>query len=181
MTAYHGGKQLLGYDIACDIVNTVTRSTRKIKGYCEPFCGMLGVYQHIPKLFERRISFKAGDINKSVIQMWKALQNGWIPPSKCSKKEYDKLRYNSKSSKLKGYVIYCDPPYENSRYYDEDGSKRDFDHDYFWDWCRTMSKNNIVFISSYNTPKDFTVIRKYKTKNANKGLKTHGIEKLYMY
>ena len=24
----------------------------KIKGYCEPFCGMFGVYKHIPDLFD---------------------------------------------------------------------------------------------------------------------------------
>jgi hypothetical protein len=35
---------------------------------------MLGVYQHIPELFSGHLRFKyqAGDINESVIKMWKA-------------------------------------------------------------------------------------------------------------
>jgi hypothetical protein len=112
MTAYHGGKQRLGKTLAEIIVDTsleIAEDNRfELKGYCEPFCGMLGVYQHIPELFEpegceplrsgcepegcepegceeegigNRIKYLAGDGNGSVIMMWQAAQKGWKPPT----------------------------------------------------------------------------------------------------
>jgi site-specific DNA-adenine methylase len=61
---------------------------------------------------------------------------------------------------VKNYVIYCDPPYENARqeYYNENGEKLIFNSDKFWEWCRKMSENNIVFVSGYSAPRDFTKI-----------------------
>ena len=223
MTAYHGGKQRIGQKIA-DIIyltSTIIEDHRDftIKGYCEPFCGMLGVYRHIPELFEDHVptlKYLAGDVNESVIKMWQSAQKGWKPPTHVSKTEYDGLKYAKPSvkkgfvghhcsfggknfrgyvkercsgtniqhgaqnvreiasdltkvkffageysqfSRLKGYVIYCDPPYgKYSDYYDENHKTISFDHDKFWNWCRTMSKHNLVFISEYNAPKDFKLI-----------------------
>jgi DNA adenine methylase len=222
MTAYHGGKQRIGREIATIIHEVSTMMERdygfKIKGYCEPFCGMLGVYQHIPELFAShrpKLQYKAGDTNESVIKMWKEAQKGWIPPSSTllTKKNYDKLKnstkasadkgfvghmctfrgiyfggyFNHKKSKIKtnsdnvirisniiknvklsscvytrfsdlrGYVIYCDPPYNNSeqRYYNESSKKREFNNFEFWNWCREISRYNLVFVSEYNAPSDF--------------------------
>jgi DNA adenine methylase len=51
-------------------------------------------------------------------------------------------------------LIYCDPPYEGTTKY-----KDDFNHDIFWDWCRTQTKSgHTVFISEYNAPEDFECI-----------------------
>ena len=73
MTSYHGGKQRIGKQIADIIVNEsldiADDENITIKGYCEPFCGMLGVYQHI--IYDEYIKKLAGDTNKSVIMMWK--------------------------------------------------------------------------------------------------------------
>ena len=84
MTRYHGGKQRIGKEIAntiFDISTDIEDETEfTIRGYCEPFCGMLGVYQHIPELFDDDdfppLKYKAGDMNESVIKMWKAVQEG---------------------------------------------------------------------------------------------------------
>ena len=110
MTCYHGGKQRIGkklaeiiYDESIDIEE---ESDFPIKGYCEPFAGMLGVYQHVPELFEYhnpRLKYKAGEINKSIVMMWKEAQKGWKPPVSASNTVYDRLK-NSKDSALKGYV-----------------------------------------------------------------------------
>lgn len=59
-------------------------------------------------------------------------------------------------------VVYCDPPYRNTRqYYDmEGGEKRNltktFDYDKFYAWCEYQSyeNKNPVFISSYDLPSD---------------------------
>jgi len=213
MTKYHGGKQRIGDEIA-EIIKRVSEQVEddvgiRFKGYVEPFCGMLGVYRHIPELFKDHKIFKyrAGDINGSVIKMWKASQEGWKPPTKCSEKQFYELKGNGKSSaekgfighacafrgvyfgtyyaetttrqinnnkkrvlhisdilssnkvelknvgysywnKLKGYIIYCDPPYfSNSLYPDEYNKYQNFDSDAFYGWAEKMAQNNLVFIS----------------------------------
>ena len=111
MTAYHGGKQRIGKKLAKIIVDESIGIEEDydfdIKGYCEPFCGMLGVYKHIPKLFEEegytKLKYKAGDTNTSVIKMWKAAQKGWKPPTTCSEKEYNRLK-KAKPSACKGFI-----------------------------------------------------------------------------
>jgi DNA adenine methylase len=240
MTAYHGGKQRIGKKIAKMIYDTVENID--IKGYCEPFCGMLGVYQHIPELFENRdLVYKAGDVNKSVILMWNKAKRGWKPPTKTTAETYEKLKISRPSaekafighqcsfgglyfrvfrkercknltsssknvqrvsklvrdvkftpgkytqfSNLKGYVIYCDPPYSQySDYYEEVGESRKkikFDHEAFWDWCRRMSEHNIVFVSEYSAPRDFKVVKKVKSNisHGRPGKTDKNVEKLYV-
>ena len=209
MTQYHGGKQRIGKAISkrkYDIATEIEKETGvQYKGYCEPFCGMCGVYQHIPWLFQDhkpKMKYKAGDINKSVIMMWQEAQKGWVPPVECDQNKFNRLRgdgqssaekgflghactfrgiyyitfdnrtnlkYSSdkvcklskqmeivefktnsydKYSRLKNYILYCDPPYTtSSRYYDEHKQLIKFSHDQFYTWVDRMSKHNLVFIS----------------------------------
>lgn len=225
---YHGGKQRIGGILAEKIYHISNKISNErdveIKGYCEPFCGMLGVYRHIPDLFDNtKLKYKAGDVNISVIMMWQALQRGWKPVHKLTKTQYNKLKQDGAASaekgfyghaytyrgefldtyfphqdstikhnvesvcdiaedlnfvkfsegsytqfsRLKGYVIYCDPPYQDtiSRY--SEGKNREllkFNSDNFWRWCENMSENNIVIISSYKAPKNFKKVFSLKTK-----------------
>ena len=113
MTSYHGGKQRIGAQIAQIIHDTVSRvevqTGIKFKGYVEPFCGMLGVYQHILKLFREhkpKLKYRARDINESVIQMWNAVKEGWEPPTRCSRKRFYELKGNGKSSPEKGFLVH---------------------------------------------------------------------------
>ena len=238
MTRYHGGKQRIGKEIAKIISEKVGEMDIEINGYCEPFCGMLGVYQHIPELFQNRdMKYKAGDMNESVCMMWKAVQEGWIPPNSCSQEKYNELQNDETSSAEKGYIghqfsfgggyfrghtekckgaqtyfknvpakickiardlqdvefsygsytqfsdlqnyiIYCDPPYVNTRCkYAEK-----FDSEEFWEWIRRMSKTNVIFVSEYVAPDDFEcVFEKKKTfVTGGKGKKASGCEKLFM-
>lgn len=55
---------------------------------------------------------------------------------------------------IKGYVIYCDPPYRGTTKY----KTEEFPYDEFYNWCREMSKDNVVLISEYNMPEDFKCI-----------------------
>lgn len=55
---------------------------------------------------------------------------------------------------LSGYVIYCDPPYRNTTSY----KQKEFDYESFYDWCREMSKSNIVLVSEYSMPNYFECI-----------------------
>lgn len=244
MTSYHGGKQKIGKTLAEVIYDISTEVEEdedfEIKGYCEPFCGMLGVYQHIPELFAEhrpKLKYKAGDANESVIKMWKAAQKGWKPPKTCEEAQYELLKRGPPSalqafvghqcsfggqyfkgfigkygrstssasaatrvekigkrlknvtfkygsygqfSNLKGFIIYCDPPYfsTHTRY---QGS---FDADSFTDWCEKMSEHNLVFVSEYSRPQGSNVSEVYKSTLKTpsvRGSKVRGTEKLYFY
>lgn len=228
MTYFLGGKKRIGEEISYYIYNISNDSDFIIKGYCEPFCGMMGVYNHIPKLFEKhkpKLKYKAGDRNPYIIKLWKGLQEGFNPPIKCNEKEYYKLKEKNDNSlkgiflgfaasirgvfrstylerniesqaieckqiakkikdvklysgeydifsDLKGYIIYCDPPYKGSISPYSIGEKYNtkFDYDKFIKWCEKMSENNIIFVSEYQKPsRNFTLVW------------SKGKEKLYVY
>jgi site-specific DNA-adenine methylase len=241
MTAYHGGKCRTGRKLSKEIYDISQRLSSKkgikINGYCEPFCGMLGVYRHMPSLFDEeypKMKYRAGDTHNSLLRMWNRVQKGWKPPTHITSSQYTALKKKrpsalkgyagfgysygglyfrgysekygrkkngekySKSiqkigkdlkdvkftrgtytqfSNLKGYVIYCDPPYKNAvqNYYDEKLKKIEtFDSDHFWKWCEKMSKNNIVIVSEYNAPNTFTKIKQKSSSinYTNNGKKT---------
>ena len=69
----------------------------------------------------------------------------------------------------RGGIIYCDPPYKNTRQYHTVGT---FDFEAFYSWCEHQA--NPVFISEYTMPEDrfvpvaaFTVTRKMDTKKSS--------------
>ena len=72
-------------------------------------------------------------------------------------------------------VVYCDPPYRGTQHY---GNR--FDHDAFWEWCRT--REFPVYISEQQAPEDFVQIfsvqkvvsfTKSSGKTRNEGLFLH--------
>ena len=77
-------------------------------------------------------------------------------------------------------IIYCDPPYENTKQY---STSKNFIHTDFWQWCRDMTLNgHQVFISEYNAPKDFDCIwSKEVTNSMHTTNTTKPIEKLFKY
>jgi site-specific DNA-adenine methylase len=90
MAFYPGGKKRLGREIAETIAEIA--DDYDIRGYCEPFLGMAGVYRHIPSLLGRK-KYLAGDQNEYLIRLWDAVQNGWRPPShQISRSEYERYR-----------------------------------------------------------------------------------------
>lgn len=104
----------------------------------------------------------------------------------CNNLDYSEERFFSKSYKdfsdLKGCIIYCDPPYENTN---QLGYIGEFNSKEFYDWCIKMAENNIVLVSSYkiddprfNLVYTFDKVRSNMQSN-NKQTKDT-IEKLYM-
>lgn len=79
-------------------------------------------------------------------------------------------------------IVYCDPPYASTTKY-----RSHFNHDEFWDWCRTKSKaGHSVFISEYNAPKDFKCVWEKDAKttfswHVNKVLTKESVERLFVY
>ena len=60
---------------------------------------------------------------------------------------------------LKNCFIYCDPPYEDTKQYQEG---KNFDHDEFWEWFRNCPYP--VYASSYKAPRDIQPIN-FELKN----------------
>lgn len=79
---------------------------------------------------------------------------------------------------LKGYVIYCDIPYKSTTKY----ATSEFDYEQFYEWCRYMSKDNIVLISEYSMPDDFECIWSKELKcTLDKDSRTNRVERLFKW
>ena len=85
--------------------------------------------------------------------------------------------------KIKGYVIYCDIPYRDTTKY----ATESFPYEEFYDWVKAASMNNMVLISEYSMPDEYTCIWSKETKtllDSNKDKsdsKNIRVEKLYTY
>jgi DNA adenine methylase len=199
---YFGGKKR----IAKQIVKFISPYLKNKDYYLEPFVGSCAVIENI-----EGIKRYGSDYNEYLIELYKALQNGWIPPENLSEDEYQYIKNNKDDNKaltafagigcsyagkwFAGYcrnkrmsnyakncyntllhqlpkimdidfstidykllnptnaLIYCDPPYANTKTYE---IYKNFDHEEFWNVMREWSKNNTVFISEYIAPEDFT-------------------------
>lgn len=85
--------------------------------------------------------------------------------------------------KIKGYVIYCDIPYRGTTKY----KTETFPYEEFYEWVKVASIHNIVLVSEYSMPEEFTCIWSKETKtllDSNKGRsddKNIRVEKLFTY
>ena len=78
-----------------------------------------------------------------------------------------------------GFVVYCDPPYANTKEYK---SAKDFDWDEFWALMRKWSENNIVIISEQTAPEDFECIWEKPVSRSIKSTdKSRATEKMFKY
>jgi DNA adenine methylase len=95
---YYGGKEKLGAEIAEIVASHADVIKGGPVGYLEPFVGIAGVYRHMPGLlgdyneWNEPIDYLAGDVNQAVITMWRAVQEGWVPPTHITEKKYNALR-----------------------------------------------------------------------------------------
>ena len=252
---YLGGKQRLGKHIA-PILHYLWESN-DYTGYLEPFCGSLGVFQHMTELNGAK-TIVANDYHPDLIELWKEVQNDtFTPPLSVSEEEYNQAKLLNSPNALKAFIgfgmsfggryfgafatkylgdkkedfckemansikrigpklrfpkvkftnsryqslrpknklIYCDPPYQQSKYpikyrtdikyYDE------FDNEEFWNIMRKWSKSNLVIISETSAPPDFVEVwntQRYrsaaqstKTRFKSETTKTTQIEKLYVH
>lgn len=86
----------------------------------------------------------------------------------------DYLNFN-----IENALFYLDPPYKGTKRY----SKQNINYDEFYNFCKQLSKNNIVIISEYNMPDDFECIWQKERKVLQKSDRITGdtaIEKLFI-
>jgi DNA adenine methylase len=82
---YQGGKSRIGKKLA----NIMAKERLEGQVYLEPFVGSAAVIENMTGM---RIG---NDLYTPLIQMYHALQGGWIPPSDLTKEEYDNYRKQS--------------------------------------------------------------------------------------
>ena len=93
-----GGKARQGAEIAQVLSSLDPRGPYK-SPYWEPFVGMCGVMRHM------KAPIRIGsDVHKDVIAMWQAVQQGWEPPTSCSKQRFEKLKHNPEEPHLRVFV-----------------------------------------------------------------------------
>ena len=75
-----------------------------------------------------------------------------------------------------GNVVYCDPPYAGTG-----GYGREFDHDAFWQWCRT--RDFPVYVSEYRAPEDFISVWSKEKRRlfGSSNLSANAIEHLFLH
>lgn len=91
------------------------------------------------------------------------------------------INRNYKELNPKGWLIYCDPPYEGTV---QPYGVKGFDSDEFWEIMRKWSKDNKVFISEYKSPNDFECVLEIPTKTIIRdtgGTPSYRVEKLFAY
>lgn len=227
MFAYLGGKSR----IYKKLINFMEAERGKDMTWVEPFMGSGKV------LFNVKGPRIGNDANHELIALFKAVQNGYEPPSEISEEEYNHMKQNQDlySDHLKGFasiacsfagtrwngykrdpsgkrnfvnearrgimknkhkmkdvslyssdykkmtippnsLIYCDPPYINTK-----GYGFEFNHDEFYDWCRLkVDEGHLVFVSEYEAPEDFECVWSKKVHvSVSPNKKYHKQEKLF--
>lgn len=82
---------------------------------------------------------------------------------------------------IHGAVIYCDPPYANTKHYGYANQEK-MDYTRFWNWVREMSKDNYVFVSEQVAPDDFEIVWEMEAKRTcGKDNNFKATEKLFRY
>ena len=92
---YFGGK----FRLADEIVSVLNKYRKEGQIFLEPFVGGANI---VSKMTGKRTAY---DIHYELIEMYKAIQNGWFPPDLISKEYYEEIR-DSKNIRpcLKGFV-----------------------------------------------------------------------------
>ncbi len=102
-----------------------------------------GYAKYNPKKNEDHILEAFNGITKQVLN-FKELDN-----TEFVNASYDEIKLPEKA------VIYCDPPYQNTKGYEN----KNFDHNKFWQWCRDRHKQGYkIYVSEYNAPDDFKCV-----------------------
>lgn len=93
MTRYHGGKMRIAKYLAPFIEARLSDDSPTT--YCEPFCGMLSIFDAIAPYALAGKRVLISDIDKDVAAMWQAAQSGhWDPPQFVDAAFYHQLKRN---------------------------------------------------------------------------------------
>lgn len=97
---YLGGKFRIAKEISKFI--QATNTTKRHETYIEPFVGGAWVLREVIRACDFK-NIYASDAHEDLILLFKAMQDGWCPPSSITEEEYNKIR-NSEPSSLRGFA-----------------------------------------------------------------------------
>ena len=83
---YFGGKQRISKPLS----EYINKNLQDEQPFVDLFCGSCNI---ISKIKGNRTKI-ANDKHRYLINMWKELQNGWIPPQQISREEYTYIKEN---------------------------------------------------------------------------------------
>ena len=89
--------------IAKEILLIILHNRKENQWFVEPFCGGCNLTEHVKN------NVLASDGNKYVIELFKALQNGFIPPSDVSEELYKDVKKNKENYpiELVSFINFC--------------------------------------------------------------------------
>lgn len=140
---YLGGKKR----IAKQIVEFLDPHINESKYYFEPFCGSCTIIEKI-----ENIKRYASDKNEYLIDLYIALQNGWIPPKNITEEEYRYVKNNKEENKA--LTAFC-------------GIGCSYSGKWFGGYCRDKKTTRNYALNAHNTlmnqlPKIKDIVFKYK-------------------
>lgn len=137
-----------------EVRNSFNNNTNEFEDWYKGAVGFLASYngRFFDGGYAGIVNTKAGTIRNYYAEAKRNLENQIKNLEGIVWKQGD---YRATCSDLVDCLIYCDPPYKNTKQY---GTSADFNHDEFWDWCREMSERNIVLISEHVARDDFDCI-----------------------
>jgi len=89
--------------IAKEILPIILHNRKENQWFVEPFCGGCNLTKHVKK------NVIASDANKYLIELFKALQNGFIPPCDVSEELYKDVKKNKENYpiELVSFIGFC--------------------------------------------------------------------------
>lgn len=134
--------------------NVSEEDYNKLKGSCpDPITSWIRFVCSYGGKFENGYARQGNNLKYRSTPCEEGLRNAQKQSHKLQGIDFLNLSYEEMGHH-EGWLIYCDPPYKNVTSY----KTEIFDHEKFWNWCREMSKKNLVFISEYSAPEDFKCI-----------------------
>lgn len=98
---YFGGKFRISKDLGQFFNEKLREKESKEQVFVDLFCGSLNITKEIDSKYKRI----ANDKHHYLIEMWKNMQIGWIPPEFISEDEYRNIReYKDENKALTGFV-----------------------------------------------------------------------------
>lgn len=95
-----GSKRRIAKQIIPIITETLTTEQYYVELFCDG-CNLIDKINHPLRI--------ANDVNAPLIALWKALQNGWIPPEYIDREQYYEIWQNQEffDSELVGFACFC--------------------------------------------------------------------------
>lgn len=137
---YQGGKSRIAKPIA-SAIELRQQSRESNNTLVSLFCGSCSIESKLAPNFDRVI---CNDKHKYLIEMFKALQNGYELPEYISEEQYKYIReHKDEDMALTGFVGFGCP--FGGRFFEG----YDFEYETFWDNCTTPSGDKVVAFGYY--------------------------------